>query len=71
MALGTRIDVGGIVRIVHMEQPYGLVDFVQQTGRGRRRERKTVESVIVMNQRKAWFREQSSDVEHLNRQTMK
>jgi hypothetical protein len=54
-----------------MEQPYGLVDFVQQTGRGRRRERKMMESMIVMDKREAWFREQSSDVEHLNRQTMK
>jgi superfamily II DNA helicase RecQ len=52
-ALGTGIDVRGIVGIVHMKQPYGLVDFVQQTGRGERRERKMMESVIMMDERKA------------------
>lgn len=35
--LGTGIDIAGIVAVIHMEQPYGLVDFVQQTGRGGRR----------------------------------
>ncbi|KAH7233813.1 uncharacterized protein BKA55DRAFT_544304 [Fusarium redolens] len=35
--LGTGIDTEGIVAVVHMEKPYGLVDFVQQTGRGGRR----------------------------------
>lgn len=27
--LGTGVDIPGIVAVVHMEQPYGLVDFVQ------------------------------------------
>ncbi|KAK4205819.1 hypothetical protein QBC37DRAFT_393824, partial [Rhypophila decipiens] len=35
--LGTGIAIEGIVGVVHMEKPYGLVDFVQQTGRGGRR----------------------------------
>jgi superfamily II DNA/RNA helicase len=69
-ALGTGVDVGGIVGIVHMEQPYGLVDFVQQTGRGGRREGEVVESVIVMDQKKAWQNEESSDVEQLNHQAI-
>lgn len=38
--LGTGIDIDA-------EQPYGLVDFVQQTGRGARRADEVVESVIV------------------------
>ncbi|KAM7209832.1 P-loop containing nucleoside triphosphate hydrolase protein [Rhypophila decipiens] len=35
--LGTGIAIEGIVGVVHVEKPYGLVDFVQQTGRGGRR----------------------------------
>ena len=43
------MDIGGIVGVVHMEQPYGLVDFVQQTGRGGRRVGEVMESVVVMD----------------------
>ena len=68
--LGTGIDIPGIVGVVHMEQPYGLVDFVQQTGRGGRREGEIVESVVVMDQGKAWFNPSGGDVEHLNHQAM-
>lgn len=50
--LGTGVDIEGIVCIVHVEMPYGLVDFAQQTGRGGRSDRETVESVIVHNGRK-------------------
>ena len=49
--LGTGVDIKGIVGVVHMEQPYGIVDFVQQTGRGGRREGEMVESVVVMDER--------------------
>jgi superfamily II DNA helicase RecQ len=69
-ALGTGIDIGGMVGIVHMEQPYGLVDFVQQTGRGGRREGEVVESVVVMDQRKAWHHAEGSDIEQMNHQAM-
>ena len=68
--LGTGVDIPGIVAVVHMEQPYGLVDFVQQTGRGGRQAGEVVESVVVMDQRKAWIGEHRSDVEHLNHQAM-
>ena len=64
------MDIPGIVAVVHMEQPYGLVDFVQQTGRGGRQAGEVVESVVVMDQRKAWMGEHRSDVEHLNHQAM-
>ena len=46
--LGTGVDIEGIVAVVHMEAPYGLVDFVQQTGRGGRRAGEVVESVVVV-----------------------
>ncbi|KAK1838378.1 hypothetical protein CCHR01_18994, partial [Colletotrichum chrysophilum] len=45
--LGTGVDIEGIVVVIHAEQPYGLVDFVQQTGRGGRRAGEVVESIIV------------------------
>ncbi|RYP58050.1 hypothetical protein DL771_011356 [Monosporascus sp. 5C6A] len=63
-------DEVGIVAVVHMEQPYGLVDFVQQTGRGGRRDGEVVESVIVTDGRAAWYDRQGSDVEQQNRQAM-
>ncbi|KAK2684950.1 hypothetical protein QWA68_016472 [Fusarium oxysporum] len=49
--LGTGIDIEGIVAVVHMEKPYGLVDFVQQTGRGGRRAGEVVKSIVVHNGR--------------------
>jgi superfamily II DNA helicase RecQ len=68
--LGTGIDIKGIVIVVHMEIPYGLVDFIQQTGRGGRRDGEVVESVIVHDGRPAWYSRQAGDVEQLNRQAM-
>lgn len=51
--LGTGVDIEGIVAVVHMGQPYGLVDFIQQTGRGGRRRGEVVESVVVHDGRPA------------------
>jgi hypothetical protein len=52
------INIGGIVGIVRMEQPYGLVDFAQRTGRGGRQE--VVESLVVMHRRKVMVKKQAS-----------
>lgn len=49
--LGTGVDIEGIVAVVHIEQPYGLVDFVQQTGRGGRRAGEVVKSIIIYDGR--------------------
>ncbi|KAL7940041.1 hypothetical protein V8C42DRAFT_349789 [Trichoderma barbatum] len=71
--LGTGIDIKGVVAVVHAEQPYGLVDLVQQTGRGGRREGETVDSVIVVTGGaggKAWYNKCSSDVVQKNREAM-
>jgi superfamily II DNA helicase RecQ len=68
--LGTGVDIRGIVGVVHMEQPYGIVDFVQQTGRGGRREGEIVESVVVMDEKRVWMDEKRSDMERLNHQAM-
>jgi hypothetical protein len=45
-----------------MQEPYGLVDFVQQTGRGGRRVGEVVESVIVMDGRPVHSDEFDDDV---------
>ena len=54
-----------------MKQPWGLVDFVQQTGRGGRRAGERVESVVVMaDGRPGWFPKQAGHVEHVNEKAM-
>ncbi|KAK5996336.1 hypothetical protein PT974_03092 [Cladobotryum mycophilum] len=68
--LGTGIDIEGIVGVIHMQQPYGIVDFVQQTGRGGRREGETVDSVIITDGRPVWHSEFASDVEQANREAI-
>lgn len=68
--LGTGIDIAGIVAVVHMGQPYGLVDFIQQTGRGGRRDGDVVDSVIVKGPGRAAIQPQASDVEHWNHEAM-
>jgi len=68
--LGTGIDIAGIVAVVHMGSPYGIVDFVQQTGRGGRRDGEVVNSVIVKSPGRATIRVQASDVEHWNHEAM-
>lgn len=35
-ALGTGINIEGIIYVVHIDRPYGLTSFVQQSGRGGR-----------------------------------
>lgn len=49
VGLGTGIDIEGITAIVHMGIPYGLIDFVQQVGRGGRRAGEVVHSVVIYN----------------------
>ncbi|KAH9225133.1 hypothetical protein K456DRAFT_44145 [Colletotrichum gloeosporioides 23] len=45
--LGTRVDIEGIMGVIHAEQPYRLIDFVQQTGRGGWRAGEVVKSIII------------------------
>ncbi len=35
-ALGTGINIEGIVYVIHIDRPYGLTSFVQQSRRGGR-----------------------------------
>lgn len=68
--LGTGIDIAGITAVIHMGPPYGLVDFVQQTGRGGRRDGEVVESVIIKTAGRGYIRPEASDVEHWNHEAM-
>lgn len=45
-ALGTGINIEGIVYVVHVGRPYGLTSFVQQSGRGGRNG-EVSESIII------------------------
>jgi hypothetical protein len=45
-ALGTGINIEGIIHVVHVGRPYGLTSFVQQSGRGGRNG-EVSESVII------------------------
>ncbi|KAL7755614.1 hypothetical protein ACKLNR_014141 [Fusarium oxysporum f. sp. zingiberi] len=66
--LGTGVDIKGIVGVIHAGPPFGLVDFVQQTGRGGRQRGEVVESVIVTDGRAGWANEFGSDIDHMNRE---
>jgi len=57
--LGTGLYFRGIVLIIHCGIPYGLVDYIQQTGRGARQEVQFVQCVAVydgLKRRLAWSR---------------
>ncbi|KAK4441869.1 P-loop containing nucleoside triphosphate hydrolase protein, partial [Podospora aff. communis PSN243] len=69
--LGTGIDIAGITAIVHMQEPHGLVDFTQQTGRGGRRAGEVVESVIVTDGRPVRDDEFEDDISRQNRTAMR
>lgn len=68
--LGTGIDIEGIVAVVHIEKPYGLVDFVQQTGRGGRRAGEVVRSVIIHDRRAQREDQYRSFVDDVNQAQM-
>ncbi|EXK24343.1 hypothetical protein FOMG_18921 [Fusarium oxysporum f. sp. melonis 26406] len=66
--LGTGVDIRGIIGVIHVGPPFGLVDFVQQTGRGGRQRGEVVESVIVTDGKAGWGDEFGSDIDHINRE---
>jgi superfamily II DNA helicase RecQ len=47
-ALSTGVDVAGVDLVVHLGRPYGMVDFVQEVGRGGRADGAQVQSVVVL-----------------------
>src|SRR5436853_7925796 len=46
-ALGTGINIEGIAYVIHVDRPYGLTSFVQQSGRGGRNG-EVSESIIIV-----------------------
>ncbi|OBT81337.1 hypothetical protein VE02_10290 [Pseudogymnoascus sp. 03VT05] len=46
-ALGTRINIHGIVEVIHIDRPYGLTSFAQQSGRGGR-DGEISQSIIIV-----------------------
>jgi superfamily II DNA helicase RecQ len=46
-ALGTGIDIAGVMYVVHIDRLYGLTSFVQQSGRGGRGG-EVSESIIIV-----------------------
>jgi superfamily II DNA or RNA helicase len=46
-ALGTGVDFPGIVYIVHIGVPYGMIDFAQESGRGGR-SGEAVDSIVLL-----------------------
>lgn len=51
-ALGTGVDIPGIVFILHVDIPFSMIDFAQQSGRGGRGG-EVVHSMILVPQQKA------------------
>jgi superfamily II DNA helicase RecQ len=47
-ALGTGINIQGIIYVIHVDRPYGLTSFAQQSGRGGR-DGDISQSIIVVN----------------------
>jgi superfamily II DNA helicase RecQ len=68
--LGTGINIKGIVGVIHWLQPYGLVEFGQQTGRGGRGASEVVDSVIVTDGREVRVDKHGSDIERLSHDAM-
>ncbi|KAK4205830.1 hypothetical protein QBC37DRAFT_250366, partial [Rhypophila decipiens] len=68
--LGTGIAIEGIMGVVHMEKPYGLVDLVQQTGRGGRRAGEVVWFIIVHDGRRQREDQHGSFVYDINQAQM-
>jgi superfamily II DNA helicase RecQ len=57
------IDIKSIIAIIHMRQLYRLVDFVQQTDRGGRRNGEIVDSVIITDGLPVYYDEFGSDID--------
>jgi superfamily II DNA helicase RecQ len=64
------VDIQGVVRVIYIRQPYGIVDFAQQTGRGGRRKGEVVDSIIVTDSIAPWSNEFGSDVDQENREAV-
>jgi superfamily II DNA helicase RecQ len=55
-ALGTGINIEGIVYVVHVDRPYGLTSFMQQSGRGGRNGEVSDSIIIARTQSSSGWR---------------
>ena len=51
-ALGTGIDVGGIEFVLHVDVPWGMMDYAQESGRAGRAGAGMVDSIVLVDERK-------------------
>lgn len=62
-ALGTGVDFPGVVFVLHVDMPYGMIDFAQESGRAGR-DGEDVDSVILVEEGRVeqlWYRMDNPD----------
>jgi superfamily II DNA helicase RecQ len=64
-ALGTGVDFPGIVFILHMDLPYGMIDYAQESGRAGRAGEE-VDSIIIVEQGKVESMRQAGRIRGLD-----
>jgi superfamily II DNA helicase RecQ len=50
-SLGSGVDIFGITKVIHIDEPYGMIDFDQEVGRGGR-SGETVTSIVLLSEDK-------------------
>ncbi|CAC9887931.1 unnamed protein product, partial [Aureobasidium pullulans] len=68
-ALGTGVDFPGIVFILHMDLPYGMIDYAQESGRAGRAGEE-VDSIIIVEQGKVESMRQAGRIRGLDEEIM-
>ncbi|CAD0012899.1 unnamed protein product [Aureobasidium pullulans] len=68
-ALGTGVDFPGIIFILHMDLPYGMIDYAQESGRAGRAGEE-VDSIIIVEQGKVESIRQASRIRGLDEEIM-
>lgn len=68
--LGVGIDIGGITAVIHAGLPYGITDFVQQTGRAARQIGETAISLLIHDGQSPWTNLVRSDIVQANSRAM-
>ncbi|KAH6949567.1 P-loop containing nucleoside triphosphate hydrolase protein [Fusarium avenaceum] len=46
-ALGTGIDIAGIIHVIHLEAPFSIIDYAQEAGRAGRTGEPIIAKVII------------------------
>jgi superfamily II DNA or RNA helicase len=51
-ALGTGVDIGGIEFVLHVDVPWGMMDYAQESGRAGRSGPGTADSIVLVDERR-------------------